>query len=80
MCMSLWRKKLFFNFLDTDFLMPKIGHQREKQPLLGPVYVYMHKYIYKTINLDLKIQGQQFPYTHSTLHHLKSSFNKWYTD
>ena len=50
--------------------MPKIVHRREKQPLLGPVYVYMHKYIYKTINLDLKIQGQQFPYT---LHYITSN-------
>ena len=29
-------KKLFFNFLGTDFLAPKSAHGREKQPLLGP--------------------------------------------
>ena len=30
-------KKLFFNFLVRDFLMPKSSHQREKQPVLGTV-------------------------------------------
>ena len=28
-------KNLFFNFLDADFLVPKSGHRREKQPVLG---------------------------------------------
>ena len=29
--------KKFFNFLGANFLMPKSSHQREKQPVLGPV-------------------------------------------
>ena len=31
-------KKQFFNFLGADFVAPKSGHQREKQPVLGPAY------------------------------------------
>ena len=27
-------KKLFFNFLGADFVAPKSGHRREKQPVL----------------------------------------------
>ena len=29
-------KKLFFNFLGANFLTPKSGHRREKQPVLRP--------------------------------------------
>ena len=29
-------EKMFFNFLDADFLAPKSGRTREKQPVLGP--------------------------------------------
>ena len=28
-------KKMFFNFLCVDFVAPKSGHRREKQPVLG---------------------------------------------
>ena len=40
MCMSLERielilEKRFLNFWGTDFLAPKSGRRREKQPLLG---------------------------------------------
>ena len=38
------RKKLFFNFLGADFVRPKSGHQREKQPVLG-----LDQYQFKTI-------------------------------
>ena len=30
------KKKLLYNFLGADFLSPKSGHRREKQPVLGP--------------------------------------------
>ena len=30
------RKKLFFDFLVTDFLVSKSSHGDEKQPVLGP--------------------------------------------
>ena len=29
-------KNLFFNFWGADFLVPKSGRRREKQPVLGP--------------------------------------------
>ena len=34
-------KKLFFNFLGTDFSVPKSSHQCEKQPLLGPAQSWL---------------------------------------
>ena len=30
------KKNLFFNFWGVDFLVPKSGGRREKQPVLGP--------------------------------------------
>ena len=29
-------KKLFYNFLGSNFVTPKSGHQRERQPVLAP--------------------------------------------
>ena len=40
------RKKLFFNFLGADFLAPKTGHRREKQPVLEPVCTFKLQQIY----------------------------------
>ena len=31
--------KKLFNFLGADFLAPKNGHQREKQPVLGRAHL-----------------------------------------
>ena len=31
-----WKKMFFKNFLGTDFVAPKSGHRREKQPVVGP--------------------------------------------
>ena len=31
--------KKLFNFLGADFLAPKSGHQREKQPVLGRAHL-----------------------------------------
>ena len=33
-------KKLFFTFLGAYFVAPKRGHRCEKQPVLGPDYIY----------------------------------------
>ena len=32
----LEKNVVFFNFLGTDFVAPKSGHRREKQPVLRP--------------------------------------------
>ena len=39
------RKKLFFIFLGADFLMPKSGHQLEKQPVLGPTHGFSTSFL-----------------------------------
>ena len=46
-------KELFLNFLGADFLAPKSGDQREKQPVLGPgcilntvSYTSIHSFLY----------------------------------
>ena len=43
-------KKLFFNFLGANFLIPKSGHQLEKQPVLGPTHGFSTSFLGATRN------------------------------
>ena len=38
----------FFYFFGADFVAPKSGHRREKQPVLGPGYNIVDKQPYVT--------------------------------
>ena len=44
------RKKLFFIFLGANFLVPKSGHQLEKQPVLGPTHGFFTSFSGATYN------------------------------
>ena len=44
------RKKLFFIFLGANFLVPKSGHQLEKQPVLGPTHGFSTSFLRATRN------------------------------
>ena len=44
------RKKLFFIFLGANFLVPKSGHQLEKQPVLGPTHGFSTSFLGATRN------------------------------
>ena len=44
------RKKLFFNFLSANFLVPKSGHQLEKRPVLGPTHGFSTFFLGATHN------------------------------
>ena len=44
------RKKMFFNFLGANFLVPKSSHQLEKQPVLGPTHGFSTSFLGATHN------------------------------
>ena len=44
------RKKIFFNFLGANFLVPKSSHQLEKQPVLGPTHGFSTSFLGATHN------------------------------
>ena len=48
---NILEKKRFFNFLDANSLVPKSGHQLEKQPALGPTHGFSTSFLGATHNL-----------------------------
>ena len=58
-------KKLFFDFLGTDFVAPKSGQRREKHPVLWPDF---RQYTRDMLNFNFSekrlglVSSQSFPY------------------